>query len=304
MTVVAPEAATRAGAGQDARTRAARSARRTDRRGWLLSLPSVLVLIALAGVPALSVVLGAFSSDGLDAFRTIVNGPAFGRMMLNTLVWVVIALVGALVVGYLAAIALNHRGVRFTGLWRSLLLIPWITPHVAAATAWKWIFGSEYGTLNGLLQQAGLIDEPISWLTNTTLVLPALALVQVWCTFPFVMMMVTSGLQSIPDEVYEAAQIDGARASDTLRYIILPALRDVTFILVLIVTVWALNSFVPVWVITRGGPAGASTILPIQLYQEFLNGSAASVSVIALFQLAVSMTLAWFYVQRSQRGEQ
>jgi len=277
--------------------------RRNDRRGWFLSLPSILVLLALAGVPTVYVILGAFSADGVDAFDTIVHDPGFSQMMVNTGIWVVIALVGALVVGYLAAIALNHKGVRLTGMWRALLLIPWITPHVAAATAWKWMFGTEYGTLNGLLLQLHIIHEPISWLTNTTLVLPALALVQVWSTFPFVMMMVTSGLQSIPDEVYEAAQLDGARPFDTLRFIILPALRDVTFILVLIVTVWALNSFVPVWVITRGGPAGASTILPIKLYQEFQNGSASSVSVIALFQLLVSMTLAWFYVQRTQKGD-
>lgn len=284
-----------------ARERAVRAERRLTRRGWLLSLPSVLALLALAGFPVVTVIIGAFSSAGMDAFKVIVGNPAFGRMIQNTIVWVVISLAGALVTGYLAALALNHRNMRFTGLWRSLLMIPWITPTVAAATAWKWIFGRDFGTLNALLQGAGIIDEPIAWLTDPTLVLPALALVQVWCTFPFVMLMVGSGLQSISDEVHEAAELDGAGPLQSFRHIVLPSLRDVTFILVLIVSVWALNSFVPVWVITKGGPAGSSTILPIELYQAFVNGSAASVSVIALFQLLLSMTLAWFYVRQTSK---
>jgi multiple sugar transport system permease protein len=284
-------------------TRSKRSAqliRRVTLKGWLLSLPTIVVLIALAGVPVITVFIGAFSSDGLVAFQQIVKDPAFGQMMGNTGIWVVICLVGAIVIGYLAALALNHKSIKLSGVWRSLLLIPWITPTVAAATAWKWIFGRDFGTLNGLLMSIGVIHEPVSWLTDAHLVLPALALVQVWSTFPFVMLMVTSGLQSISDELYESAQLDGANAFHTLRYVILPALRDVTFILILIVSVWALNSFVPVWVITKGGPAGASTILPIQLYQAFQNGSASSVSIIAMFQLLVSMTLAWFYVRQSQ----
>ncbi|UCR88656.1 carbohydrate ABC transporter permease [Mycetocola spongiae] len=300
LTREAPQSSTTRTHAQD---RAATAYRRITIKGWLLSLPSILVLIALAGVSVFTVIIGAFSPEGFGAFQTIIKSPRFGQMMANTGIWVLISLVGAIVVGYLAALALNNRRVKFTGIWRSLLLIPWITPTVAAATAWKWIFSRDFGTLNGFLQGAGIINEPISWLTDPYLVLPALAMVQVWCTFPFVMLMVTSGLQAVPDEIYEAAQLDGANWFHTLRYIVLPALRDVTFILILIVTVWALNSFIPVWVITKGGPAGASTILPIELYQAFQNGSTASISVIALFQLLISMTLAWFYVRQTQKDD-
>ncbi|WP_420110511.1 carbohydrate ABC transporter permease [Pseudactinotalea sp.] len=258
-------------------------------------------MIALAGVPLVTVILGALSREGVDAAGRIIANPAFGTMLRNTIIWVAISLVGAMVVGYLAAVALNTKGVRLQGMWRAMLLIPWITPTVAAATAWKWVFGRDFGTLNGILLSVGLIDEPISWLTDPVLVLPALALVQVWCTFPFVMLMVGSGLQSISDETREAASLDGASAIQTFRYIVLPALRDVTFILLLIVTVWALNSFVPVWVITRGGPAGSSTILSIELYNQFLNGNASSVSVFALLQLVVSMSIAALYVRQTRK---
>lgn len=285
-----------------ATARASRLGRRTALRGWTLSLPAVVAMIALAGVPVLTVVAGAFSTQGMDAVQIIVNNPSFARMIRNTVVWVLISPTGTMLVGYAAAIAINTKGVRLRGMWRSLLMIPWITPTVAAATAWKWIFSRDFGTLNGMLQTLGLIDEPISWLTDPYLVLPALALVQVWCTFPFVMLMVGSGLESISDDVREAAELDGANGWQTLRSIVLPALRDVTFILVLITTVWSLNSFVPVWVITQGGPAGASTILPIELYRAFQDGSTASVSVIALLQLLVSMTIAWFYVRQSNRS--
>lgn len=283
--------------------RSAQMRRRLDLKGWLLSMPTIVVLTALAAVPVITVFVGALSADGAEAFMMVVKDPSFGRMMWNTLLWIVICLVGALVCGYLLALALNAKRIKLVGMWRSLLLIPWITPNVVAATAWKWVFGRDFGTLNGALQSMGLIDEPVSWLTDPYLVLPAVALVQVWCTFPFVMLMVTSGLQAIPEEIYEAARLDGANAWHTLRHIILPALRDVTFILVLIVTVWALNAFLPVWVITKGGPAGASTILPVALYQAFQNGSVSSVAVIALFQLVISMTLAWFYVRRSLKDD-
>lgn len=275
--------------------------RRASVRAWSLSSPAVIAMVALAGVPLVTVIVGALSSEGIAAAERIVANPAFGTMLRNTVVWVAISLLGAMVVGYLAAAALNTRGIRLQGMWRAMLLIPWITPTVAAATAWKWVFGRDFGSLNALLLAMGVIDEPVSWLTDPVLVLPALALVQVWCTFPFVMLMVSSGLQSISDETREAASLDGASAIQTFRHIVLPALRDVTFILLLIVTVWALNSFVPVWVITRGGPAGSSTILSIELYNQFLNGNASSVSVFALLQLVVSMSIAALYVRQTRK---
>lgn len=276
---------------------------RDNRSGWLLVLPSVLVLGVLTLYPLATIVTGAASADGVEAVSRLVGSPGFAQMMINTVQWVVLSTTGALLLGFGAALALQHRQVRFAGLWRSLLIVPWVTPLVVTATVWKWMYSTDYGTVNAALLAVGVISEPVTWLTNSALVLPALAAVQVWATFPFVMLMVSAGLQAIPDELVEAAQLDGAGVWRVFTHVTLPGLRDIAFIVSLIITVWSLNAFVPIWIITRGGPGGASNILPVQLYQAFQNGSSADVSVIAVLQLVASMALAWFYVQRTRKAD-
>lgn len=274
---------------------------RNDRLGWALSLPAVLTMTALTVVPVASVLLGAFSSDGWDRLRLLMATPTFGQTLQNTVVWVVVGTVGTLVVGVVAAVALQTPGVRGVGVWRSLLLVPWVTPIVVAATAWRWFYSRDYGMLNSLLVRSGLVDEPVSWLTDTSIALLAVSLVHVWGTFPFVMLMVSAGLQAIPGEIYEAARVDGANALRSFWSITVPSLRDVLFIVSLIVTVWTLNSFLPIWIMTQGGPAGATNILPVQLYQFFQLGDRTAIYVLAALQLTFSMAIAALYVQRTRR---
>ena len=283
--------------------RGSRRVRRERVLGLSLTLPTVLLMLALTAVPVIEVVYGAFSEDGRRAYSRLVRTPGFPQMLRNTMEWVVICVVGAVLLGFLAALVLSQKRLRWPGLWRSILLLPWITPAVVTATVWKWLYSRDYGMINGVLQRVGIIDEPVSWLTNSTVVLPALAMVQVWASFPFVMMLISAALQAVPEEVREAAQLDGANAVQVFFRVILPALRDIAFIVVLIVVVWSFNSFVPVWVITQGGPAGASNILAVQLYQQFQNGTSASVSVIALIQLVISMLFASVYVRQTRRAD-
>jgi multiple sugar transport system permease protein len=280
---------------------ARRRARRVDRRGWLLSAPSTVVMVLLTVVPLVTVLVGAFSPTGWHRLQTIAKTPGFTRTLENTVIWVIVGTAGALILGVVAALALQHRSVRRPGLWRSLLIIPWATPTVVAATAWKWFYNRDYGMLNGFLQSLGLIDEPVSWLANTSIALYAVALVQVWVTFPFVMLMTSAALQSIPVELYEAARMDGANAMRSFWSITVPSMRDSLFVVALIVTVWTVNAFLPVWVMTKGGPAGATNIIPVQLYQYFLSGDKAAIYVLAAIQLIFSMAIAGLYVQRTQK---
>lgn len=282
-------------------TGATRSARRRDRQGWLLSLPSSLVMLLLTAVPLVTVLVGAFSPTGWSRLQTIVRTPGFGQTLENTLIWVVVGTLGAIVVGVTAALALQHPSVRRPGLWRSLLIIPWATPTVVAATAWKWFYNRDYGILNVLLERLGLIDGPVSWLADTSIALYAVAMVHVWATFSFVMLLVSAGLQAIPAELYEAARMDGANALRSFWHITVPSLRDNLFIVALIVTVWTMNSFLPVWVMTKGGPAGSTNIIPVQLYQYFLIGDRGAIYVLAAVQLIFSMAVAGLYVQRTRK---
>ena len=290
-------------AGPAAPRSGATSARRArSRTGLALTLPALVVMAGLTVVPIVSVLQRALSGDGIEAFGSLVETPDFGRVLLNTLLWTLVAVAGSAVIGHATALLLHSRYLRLPGLWRGLFMIPWIIPNVVGATIWKWNFSIDYGLLNHVLLQAGLIAEPIGWLSDTTVVLYALAIVQIWFTAPFIMLMVSAALAGIPVERIEAARIDGAGGLQVLRYITLPAIRTTTGLSMLVSVVWALNSFTIIWVATAGGPAGASTILPILIYQAFQNGDAAMVSAVAVIQLVVSMVFAVVYV-RAVRGD-
>lgn len=271
--------------------------RRRRRTGLALSLPAVVVMAGLTIIPLVSVLQRVISGDGRAAFGRLVASPDFVQVLVNTAVWTVVSVVGALVVGHAAALLMQSKHLRATGLWRGLFMIPWIIPNVVGATVWKWNFSVDYGLLNHWLLQAGLVSAPIGWLSDPAVVLFALAIVQVWFTAPFIMLMVSAALTAIPEERIEAARIDGAGGLAVLRYIILPAIRTTTGLAALLMVVWALNSFTIIWVATGGGPAGASTILPILIYQAFQTGDAAMVSAVALIQLVVSMVFAVIYVR-------
>jgi multiple sugar transport system permease protein len=289
--------------GREAADRARVLASRQTRTGWLVSLPAVVVVTLLTLVPIVMTLRRAVSAGGLDAGRDLLDSPVLGQVLRNTAEWTVLSVAGALVVGYGAALLLQHRAVRAKGLVRSLLLVPWVAPQVVAATIWSWFLSRDFGLLNRFLETVGLIDEPLDWLSNTSLVLPTLAMVQVWATFPFVMLLVSAGLQAIPGELYEAARLDGAGPTQIFRHIVLPSLRDITFIVLLITIVWAFNAFAIIWLTTSGGPANASTILGVLLYRAFQQGDMDRVAVVAMLQLVVSMVFAFLYVRRTRAEE-
>ncbi|SCE09007.1 sugar ABC transporter permease [Streptomyces sp. DvalAA-19] len=261
-----------------------------------LLLPAAIATAVLMLIPIIATVVRVIADGGTGLSR-LFRTPDVGQVFLNTLYWTVGSVVGAILIGYAGALLLQSKKLRFTGVWRSLLMIPWIVPGVVAATVWRWTLSTDYGILNQVLLDIGLIGEPVRWLSDPDIVLWAVALIQIWVTAPFVMLMVSAALTSIPSERYEAARLDGAGNFAVLRYIILPAIRPTTGICVLTLAIWALNSFTIIWVATSGGPAGASTILPILLYQAFQNGDQALVSAVALVQVLIGAVFAYFFVQ-------
>jgi multiple sugar transport system permease protein len=263
-------------------------------------LPAAILMAVLTVVPVIAVLQRALTDTA--AFGRLFDTPNFGRTMLNTLLWTLASVAGAVLIGYAAALLLRSPFLRFTGAWRGLFMIPWIIPGVVGATVWRWSLSSDYGLVNHWLIQAGVIDQPIAWLSNPDVVLYAVALIQIWTTAPFVMLMVSAALTGIPAERYEAARLDGASGRQILAYIVLPAIRSTTWIAVLTLVTWALNSFTIIWVTTSGGPAGASTILPIQLYQAFQRGDQSLVSAIAVLQLVICAVFVAIYA-RAMRSD-
>jgi multiple sugar transport system permease protein len=261
-----------------------------------LMLPAALLTAALMVVPIGTTIVRVVT-DGGSGLARLFAVPNFGPIMLNTLVWTLASVAGALLIGYAGAVLFQSRSLRLVGLWRSLIMIPWIIPGVVGATVWRWTLSTDYGVLNQSLLDLGVIAEPVHWLSNPDVVLVAVALVQVWVTAPFVVLMVSAALAGIPEERYEAARLDGATGWQIFWFVVLPAIRTTTGIVVLTLAIWALNSFTIIWVMTSGGPAGASTILPILLYQAFQNGDQSLVAAVALLQVVIGAVFAVFFAR-------
>ncbi|MFD2793481.1 carbohydrate ABC transporter permease [Promicromonospora vindobonensis] len=274
----------------------------SERRGYGLVLPTLLAMAALTIVPIAVVVGRAAGAEGRAVASTLLGSAEFHLILGRTGLWTVVSVAGALVIGFGAALLLQSRWVRWPGLWRGLFMVPWIIPGVVGATIWKWNYSADYGLLNHALQTIGLIDAPVQWLSNTSVVLYALAAVQIWSTAPFVMLLLGAALTAVPDERYEAARLDGAGLPGLFRYITLPAVLPTAAIASLMLVTFALNAFTIIWVSTAGGPVGASTILPVELYRAFQNGDDVTVAVIACVQLLISAVLALVYVRSIKAG--
>lgn len=274
-------------------------------------LPGVLVAVILTTYPSYSLIKTSlfnwtddgFAFVGLQNFVDLMGRPRTPLYLWNTTIWTMMTTLGALFLGIVAALALQARGVVAKGLIRSLLLLPWIVPQVAAAVVWKWFYSTEFGMLNHMLQSAGLASGPINWLTDPALALPATAMLQIWATFPFVMLMVSAGLQTVDESQLEAARIDGASPWGELVHVVLPSLKGVLFIVTLIIVVWALNSFTFIWLLTQGGPAGTTSILPIYVYVSFRDFDLPASAAASVLLLAVSLLFAAIYVWRVAREE-
>lgn len=271
--------------------------------GPSLVAPAAVLMVIFTVIPIASVLVRALSPEGLQVFSSFTQSPRFWGTLSNTGIWTVVSVLGGMVAGFGAALLLSMKELRLVGTWRSLLLIPWIIPNVVGATIWSWNFSRDYGLLNHFLVSLGVLREPVGWLADPNVVLYALAIVQIWFTAPFVMLLVSAALAGIPEEHFEAARIDGAGNWRVLRYIILPAISPTIGIAGLTLVVWALNSFTIIWVSTAGGPAGSSTILPILIYEAFQIGDTAMVSAVAIIQLAVSFLFALLYIKTLRMGD-
>jgi multiple sugar transport system permease protein len=274
---------------------------------YLYILPSLLVMLLVIGYPLVYTVWLSFHAtpprtgdwvfNGVQNYRDILSDPRFWRTTVNTFYWTIGSTVFAFILGFGAALAL-HNPFPGRGVIRAILLIPWVISAVAAAYVWRWILHSDYGLVTGTLLQWGIIDRPLVLLDNKNRVMPTLIMVNVWKEFPFVMVMLTAGLQTVPEGLLRAARVDGASAWNQFRHVTLPHLRGVILITTLLLIVINLNSFTLVWLMTGGGPANASQIWITEIYniafRTLQYGLASAFSVILFI---IMLALGYFYVK-------
>lgn len=265
---------------------------------YLLILPSILFLVAIEFYPLGVGLLEAFKyHNRVQPWATQYNGienfvKAFNdhtvRIALRTSFVMVIGIVGlSYALGLLAGVLLNQR-LRLRGLYRALILIPWVAPPVVSLISWQWMLNDQFGIINRTLINLGIIDEfdPILWLANPHLAMLSIIVVGTWTRFPFMMITVLAALSAIPDDLNEAAALDGATRFQTFRHITFPLILPVSVIATLLQAIWVFNDFSLPFVLTGGGPANATTPLILLAYKEafqrFNIGYGTSLAVISM----------------------
>lgn len=240
---------------------------------------------------------------GWKNYQTILTAPAFWSVTLNTLIWTVASTFFAFLLGLFAALSL-HREFAGRAVLRAILLIPYVISAVAASYLWKWLYHSDFGVIGALSVQWGFTDKPINFLDNIHTALPSLIVVNIWREFSFAMIMLMAGLQTVPEQLLRAAQVDGANAWQRFWHVTAPHLKGVSMVTVLLLMVANFNSFIVPYLMTGGGPAGASDIWITHIYQIAFGrqnwGLASAYSVILFI---VMMCLGYFYVQALTRGD-
>lgn len=274
---------------------------------YIYVLPALLVMLVVIGYPLIYTVWLSFHAtpprtgdwvfNGVANYQEILTNPRFWRITGNTIYWTIGSTLFAFILGFGAALAL-HNPFPGRGVVRALLLIPWVISAVAAAYVWRWILHSDYGLVSGTLMSWGVIDRPLVLLDNKSRVMPTLIMVNVWKEFPFVMVMLTAGLQTVPEGLLRAAKIDGASAWNQFWHVTVPHLRGVILITTLLLFVINLNSFTLVWLMTGGGPANASQLWITEIYniafRSLQYGPASAFSVILFI---IMLALGYFYVK-------
>src|SRR5262245_30547231 len=275
--------------------------------GWLMVVPPVLFLLALVGYPFfygiwLSLMNRPVASEGtFIGFANYIadwHNPVFWQVVLNTFVYTAVATVLKMVGGLGLALVMN-QDFRFKNLTRALLLLPFIVPTVLSTIAWQWIFDPAFSILNWTLIATGLISPPgPSWLGNPHLAMASLIVVNVWRGLPFYAITLLAGLQTISPELYEAATIDGAGTWTRFRYVTLPLMKPIIFIVTMFSVIFTFADFQLIYVLTHGGPANATHVFATYAFDiamvggQFGQGAAVALTMVpplALIILAMAI---------------
>lgn len=265
----------------------------TALRSYLFVLPLIVVMGAVVVYPLLynarvsffdyQAARDVWTFVGLKNFSKVLSSPQFWQSLKVTLMWVASNVGLQLVTGMAVAIAL-HR-IRFgRGVFGGLFLVPWISSFVIVAVLFLWLYHPQLGVVNDILLKVGLIDRPVAWLAYPNLAFISLVVANSWKFFPLVMITLLAGLQAIPSDYYEVAQIEGASLLQTFRYVTMPSLLPSISTAVIVAAIWAFNAFTLPFIMTGGGPLRSTEVLGLYIYKQaftsFDFGAAAAASIL------------------------
>ena len=281
--------------------------------GVFLIAPSILLFCTVIIYPLVSAIyLSLFSIYtptqqgrwvGLANYMKLFSGDEFWNSLVNNLVWTLATLTLQVVFGVALAMLL-HQNIVFRSLARALVLFPYFVSTVVAVLVWRWLFNDLYGVLNHVLMMSEVIDMPLDWLGSMPNAMISVILVGAWKYFPFVVISVLARLQTIPEQLYEAATIDGAGAWSRFWDITIPQLRDVLAIVILLRAIWDFKEFDLIYLMTGGGPVTATQTLPLLVYKEsFALNEMGGASAIAVVMMLIMVAFMILYVRSPRDGD-
>lgn len=282
---------------------------------FIMLLPALVFLALLIAFPLGKVIHDAFTHvhlinksmtgfAGIENFKTITEDEHFVQAVRNTILWTIFSVAGEYLMGMITAVLLNQK-FKGRAIFRTCIFIPWLVPIIVAGMTWDWMLNPEFGIVNYMLKNMGLISNSINFLGDSKYALATVIFVNIWRSFPYYTISFLSAMQSIPGDLAEAASIDGAGMFRRFFSVTLPQLRSVSLVILFIHVIWTAVNFDFIWVMTEGGPNYATETLPVMIYRysmrKFDVGAASALSTM-MFTVMVVLFI-FYYRKRSQLSE-
>ena len=292
-----------------------RQQRREELAKWAFLTPAIAFLLLFFGYPIIKNVTmslqeyttktfytGEAPFVGLDNYIAVIRSSVFTTALLNTVLFTVGSIIGQFTIGLALAVFFKKR-FPLSGVMRSLLLLPWLLPTIVSSAIWKWMLDKDSGVINQVL---GLLHlDAVPWLTSTSVALIAVIMVNIWLGIPFNMTILYSGLQDIPDELYEAAALDGAVGWKAFRNVTWPLLRPVVSVVLILGVVYTLKVLDIILGLTGGGPSTATETLATQSYKlSFANFEFGQGAALGNILVIIALVFALVYLRVTRSSNQ
>ena len=276
--------------------------RRRSTIAFLMTLPLITLIVVLLAYPmGYAIHLSMLDRHltrfvGLDNFALVISRSSFWRVLYQTSLFTVAAVTVKAIIGFVMALLMHNIPAKGQRWWRGMLLVPWVIPPSMSGLAWRQLFDPSYSPFNWILEHLGM--HSIFWLGDTDWARFCVIVVTIWFGAPFFMIMCLAWLKSVPEEIYEAASIDGANGWQRLRYVTLPLMRNALAITMLFSTIGGFTGFTIVYVLTGGGPLGTTQVLATAaFFLSIMAGNFPLGSSVSLFMLPVLAVAATFILR-------
>jgi len=287
---------------------------KNQRYAYILILPGMLMIGVILIYPLVRGIVSSFFTQasgsmtfesfvGLYHYKELIGDKIFHKALKNSALWTLVIVSMLYIIGLGVALLLN-KNFWGRGIYRSVILIPWVVPNIAAAMTWKWMYASQHGIINHILIRLGIISKNIDWLGSVSTALGSIMVTAIWKDIPFMTIILLAALQSIDTSLYEAVKIDGGNSWQVFRHITMTGIKNVSVTTILLEIIWTFNKFDLVYTMTKGGPSNSTQIIPVYTYMIAFNffkfNKAAAIGVIGLLAISIFAGLYIIYVNKEE----